>query len=171
VRALSLDEIHGHFVVREALETQAATRIALMATDSELAHLETLAQELDDLSARCDVKQYATAHRAFHVQVATYSQCEALYEAVDQCHGFAMLWLSHVSQPCNPNRRHRELVRAMASRDPMKAGLAATEHLAFCLARAIETVSSIVEQRSASSPLFRRRRRRQPSADPQRHTR
>jgi hypothetical protein len=59
----------------------------------------------------------------------------------------------------------------MASRDPLKAGLAATEHLAFCLARAIETLSSIVEPRASSSPLFRRRRRRQPSADSQRQTR
>ena len=32
VRALSLDQIRGHFVVREALETQAATRVALMAS-------------------------------------------------------------------------------------------------------------------------------------------
>ena len=171
VRALSLDEIHGHFVVREALEGQAATRVALMAADSELTHLERLAQELDDLSARCDAKQYATAHRAFHVQVAAYSQCDPLYDAVDQCHGFAMLWLSHVSQPCDPNARHLELVRAMASRDPAQAGNAATEHLAFCLARAIETLSVIVGQRSSSGPLFRRRRRRQPSADHHRQTR
>lgn len=171
VRALSLDEIRGHFVVREALETQAATRVALMATDSERAHLETLAQELDDLSARCDVKQYATAHRAFHVQVSAYSQCGALYDAVDECHGFAMLWLSHVSQPCDPNARHLELVRAIASRDPLKAGVAATDHLAFCLARAIETLTSTGEHRSSPGPLFRRRRRRQLSADAEHLTR
>jgi DNA-binding GntR family transcriptional regulator len=171
VRALSLDEIRGHFVVREALETQAATRVALMAADSELAHLETLARELDALSARCDVRQYADAHRAFHVQVAAYSQCGALYDAIDQCHGFAMLWLSHVSEPCDANARHLDLVRAKASRDPMKAGHAATEHLAFCLARAIETLSSITGQRSSSSALFRRRRRRPSSAEPLHHTR
>lgn len=171
VRSLSLDEIRGHFVVREALESQAASRVALMATDSELAHLETLAQELDDLSARRDVKQFATAHRAFHGQVAAYSQCGALFEAVDQCHGFAMLWLSYVARPCDPNARHLELARAMAARDPIKAGVAATEHLAFCLARAIETLSAIAEQRSSPGPLFRRRRRRQLSADSERHTR
>src|SRR6188474_1296216 len=119
VRAVSLNDVRDHFVVWEALEGQAATRVALMATDDELAHLETLARELDDLSTRCDVKQYANAHRAFHVQVATYSQCGALFDAVDQCHGFAMLWLSHVSQPCAPNARHLELVCAMASRDPI----------------------------------------------------
>lgn len=171
VRALSLDGIRGHFVVREALESQTATRVALMAADSELAHLETLAQELDDLSARHDVKQYATAHRAFHGQVAAYSQCAALYDAVDQCHGFAMLWLSHVFQPCEPNARHRELVRAMASRDPMTAARAATEHLAFCLTRAIATLSSLGEQRSSQGPLFRRRRRRQLPTDAEHLTR
>ena len=36
VRALSLDEIRGHFVVREALETQAATRVALLADDQAM---------------------------------------------------------------------------------------------------------------------------------------
>jgi len=171
VRALSLEEIRGHFVVREALETQAATRVALMATDDELAHLETLARELDCLSARGDVKHYATAHRAFHGQVAAYTQCGALFDAVDQCHGFAMLWLSHVSRPCDPNTRHLELVQAMAARDPIRSGLAATEHLAFCLARAIETLTATAGNRPSSSPLFRRRRRRQLSADAERHTR
>ena len=171
VRALSLDQIRGHFVVREALETQAATRVALMATDGQLAHLETLAQELDDLSTRDDVKQYAVAHRAFHGQIAACTQCSALVDAVDQAHGFAMLWLSQVSQPCDPNARHRELVAAMSSRDPMKAALAATEHLAFGLARAIETVSANSASGFSSGPLFRRRRRRQLSGDAERLTR
>jgi len=171
VRALSLDQIRGHFVVREALETQAATRIALMATDSELAHLDTLAQELDDLSTRADVKRYATAHRAFHGQIAAYAQCGALYDAVDQAHGFAMLWLSQVARPCDPNARHRDLVAAMASHDPLKASVAATEHLAAGLARAIETLSGNAAHGSSSRPLFRRRRRRQLSADNERHTR
>ena len=56
VRALSLDEIRGHFVVREALETQAATRVALLATPLELTHLDTLARELDmsEHTGRCE---------------------------------------------------------------------------------------------------------------------
>lgn len=170
VRALSLDEIRGHFVVREALETQAAMRVAAMATDSELDHLATLARELDDLSIRRDGKQYTTAHRAFHGQVAAYSQCAALHDAVDQSHGFAMLWLSQATHPCDPTARHVALVAAMSSRDPLKAALAAAEHLAFCLARATETLSATASSRS-SSPLFRRRPRRQPSAHAERPAR
>jgi DNA-binding GntR family transcriptional regulator len=82
-----------------------------------------------------------------------------------------MLWLSQVSQPCDPNARHRELVTAMSSRDPMKAALAATEHLAFGLARAIETLSANSASGFSSGPLFRRRRRRQLSGDAERLTR
>jgi DNA-binding GntR family transcriptional regulator len=70
VRALSLEEIRGHFVVREALESQAAIRVATMAADNELAHLATLARELDEPATRSDARLYATAHRAFHVQIA-----------------------------------------------------------------------------------------------------
>jgi DNA-binding GntR family transcriptional regulator len=164
VRALSLDEIRGHFVVREALETQAAMRVALMATESELAHLDTLARQLDDLSTRRDAKRYATEHRAFHGQIAAYSQCGALYDAVDQAHGFAMLWLSQVARPCGPNALHEDLVRAIASHDPMTAAHAATVHLAFGLSRAIETLST-----DRGSSVFRRRRRRKLSADAERH--
>ncbi len=171
VRALSLDEIRGHFVLREALETQAATRVALMASHSELAHLESLARELDELSTRCDPKQYTIAHRAFHSQIAAYSQCSALCDAVDQSHGFAMLWLSQVAHPCDPNARHIELVAAMRSRDPLKASLAATEHLAFCLARAIETLSANGHRRSSVPPFRRRRRRPLLSADAEHHAR
>lgn len=170
VRALSLDDMRGHFVVREALETQAATRVALMASDAELAHLESLARELDDLSTRCDPKQYTITHRAFHGQIAGYSQCSALYDAVDQSHGFAMLWLLQVAHPCDPNARHMELAAAMRSRDPLKASLAATEHLAFCLARAIETLSLNAGRRS-SVPPFRRRRRPLLSAGAEHHAR
>jgi len=59
----------------------------------------------------------------------------------------------------------------MSSRDPMKAALAATEHLAFGLARAIETLSANSASGFSSGPLFRRRRRRQLSGDAERLTR
>ena len=169
VRALSLDEIRGHFVVREALETQAATRVALLATPLELTHLDTLARELDILSTQDDARQYSTLHRGFHRQIAAYSRCDALSGAVDQCHGFSMLWLSRVSHPCEPNTHHQDLVAAISSRDPLKATEAATEHVALGLARAIETLASDAEH--GPSTLFRRRPRRQPSGQAERHTR
>ena len=171
VRALSLDQIRGHFVVREALETQAATRVALMATDAELAHLETLAQELDCLSARSDVKQYATrapgvpwAGCCIHAVQCALRRRRSVPRLRD---AVALTRLPAVrSEYAAPRAR-----AAMASRDPIKSGLAATEHLAFGLARAIETLSANAGSGFSSGPLFRRRRRRQLSADAERHTR
>jgi DNA-binding GntR family transcriptional regulator len=160
VRAVSLDEVRGHFVVREALETQVAMRVALMASEAELQNLDRLARKLDELSTRVDAKQYSSMHSGFHRCVAGYSRCAALSEAVDQCHAFAMLWLSHVSRPCGPNTRHQELVGAIASRDPMKAAKEASHHLAFGIARAVEAMAAETEK--DASPIFKRQRRTEP---------
>jgi DNA-binding GntR family transcriptional regulator len=161
VRTLSLDDVRGHFVVREALETQVAMRVALMASALELKHLDTLARELDQLGAQLDARQYALLHRAFHRHVAAYSRCPALYDAVDQCHAFAMLWLSQAPRLAQ-STRHQELVEAIASRDPVRAADAATQHLAFGIARALEVLAPL-HQHGAADLTFKRGHRRPPS--------
>lgn len=171
VRAVSLQEVRDHVVVWEALETQVAMRVALMASALELTHLATLAQELDDQSSQPDTRPYSSLHSGFHRQVAEYSRCTALFEAVDQCHAFAMLWLSQVSQPSSPNTRHQDLVAAISSRDPVRAAQEASQHLGFGVARAIEMLTSDADRDPDASAIFKRQRRRQPSHPPGRHIR
>lgn len=158
VRTPSLDDILDHFVVREALEKQVAIRAACQATALELTHLETQAREVDELSAQADAKRYTDLHRAFHQQVAASSHCDPLYEAVDQCHAFATLWLTRAPRPSVPHAQHQELVAAIASRDPVRAAEAVTAHLAFGIARALETLPPAPLATGATAP-FRRRRR------------
>jgi DNA-binding GntR family transcriptional regulator len=103
-------------------------------------------------------------HSDFHRQVAEYSRCPALYDAVDRCHAFAMLWLSQLSQPSGLNTRHQQLVAAIASRDPIKAAHEASHHLAFGIARAIEALTSDSAgngERNGRS-TFKRQQRKQP---------
>jgi DNA-binding GntR family transcriptional regulator len=170
VRAVSLNDVRDHFVVWEALETQVAMRVALMATALELKQLGTLAEELDN--SQLAARQYSLLHSAFHRQVAEYSRCPALYDAVDRCHAFAMLWLSQVAQPRGLNTRHQQLVAAIASRDPMKAAHEASQHLSFGIARAIEALSSDSHDGERSGrPIFKRQQRKQPSARRGRQTR
>jgi DNA-binding GntR family transcriptional regulator len=159
VRTLSLDDMRGHFVVREALETQVATRGALMASALELDHLLELAHDLDDLGSQPDARQYSSSHREFHRQLAACCRCPALGDAVDRCHAFAMLWLSQ-ARPCSPGTRHEELVRAIASRDPAKAAQAAVHHLAFGMARAVEALALAPDRGTDAGPAFRRGHRR-----------
>lgn len=171
VRAISLNDVRDHFVVWEALETQVAMRVALMATALELKHLGTLAEELDN--SQLPARQYSLLHSAFHRQVAEYSRCPALYDAVDRCHAFAMLWLSQVSQPCGLNTRHQQLVAAISSRDPMKAAHEASQHLSFGVARAIEALTSDNTSHGTRNgrSIFKRQQRKQPSPRHGRQTR
>ena len=168
-RAVSLNDVRDHFVVWEALETQVAMRVALMATALELKHLGTLAEDLDN--SRLVAGQYSMLHSDFHRQIAEYSRCPALYDAVDRCHAFAMLWLSKVSQPLGSNTRHQQLVAAIASRDPVKAAQEASQHLSFGIARAIEELTSNGGERSRGAHSIFKRQGKQPSIQPGRQAR
>ena len=160
VRAVSLEEVRGHFVVREALERQVAMRVAVMASNREQEHLAALARDVDEVST-LDAREYLSVHGRFHRQLAQYSQCAALHEAVDQCHAFAMLWLSQLTRPCPANTRHEDLVAALASRDPAQAARAASDHLAYGMARALETLAARSRDPGARS-VFRRQHRQAP---------
>ena len=164
VRTPSREDVAGHFVVREALEIQAATRTAMLASAPELQQLETLARELDERGPQLDVKQYSALHRKFHRQIAAYSRCEPLRDAVDQCHAFAALWLSHLPRPSAGEVTHQELVQAIAARDPAKAAEAVALHLSAGRIRAMEALASFPKSGSRTQ-AFRGRRRRT-STDP-----
>jgi DNA-binding GntR family transcriptional regulator len=169
VRTPSPEDVTGHFVVREALEMQAAMRTAIMASPPELQHLETLAQELDERGGQLDVRQYSALHRKFHRQIAAYSRCGPLCEAVDQCHAFAALWRSLIPRPSGADATHRELVRAIASRDPVRAAEAVALHLSAGHARALQALA-LFPKETRSRPASRRRRRRSPSDASQRES-
>jgi DNA-binding GntR family transcriptional regulator len=158
VRIPSREDMLDQFVVREALEVQAATRAALLAAPLELEHLATLARQLDEACGKLDPRQYSALHRDFHRQVAAYSQCDPLCEAVDRCHAFATLWLSRVACPAGNQIGHQRLVEAIASRDPGQAADAVTQHLAFGAARVLEALAIPTESGAPAKP-FRRRRR------------
>jgi DNA-binding GntR family transcriptional regulator len=162
VRTPSPEDVAGHFVVREALEMQAAMRTAIMASPPELQHLETLARELDERGGQLDVRQYSAVHRKFHRQIAVYSRCGPLCEAVDQCHAFAALWLSHIARPSGADATHHELVRAIASRDPVRAAEAVALHLSAGRVRAMQALA-LFPKETRSRPASSRRRRRPPA--------
>jgi len=157
VKTPSRDDIVGHFVVREALEKQVAILAARHASIHELQHLAKLAREVDELSSQDDTKRYTDLHRAFHQEMAACCRCDQLYNAVDQCHAFATLWLSLVLRPSGSNARHQELVEAIDSRDPIKAEEAVTQHLALGMARALD---ALPPERGTGPAPFRRGRRR-----------
>ena len=169
VREVSLNDVRDHFVVWEALETQVAMRVALMASALELKHLGTLAEEVDN--SQLERHQYSVLHSGLHRQIAEYCRCPALYDAVDRCHAFAMLWLSQISHPYPPDSRHQQLVAAIASRDPARAAQEASRHLASGMARALATFAPDGDGGGHRDTGFRRQQRKEPSQPHNRQTR
>src|SRR5206468_9280459 len=62
VRIPTREDVRGHFIVREALETQAAKLFTQFATVSERAELRKLAARVDALAAKADRTLYTVLH-------------------------------------------------------------------------------------------------------------
>src|SRR5688572_21809070 len=62
VRIPSPDDVRGHYVVREALEAQAAMRFTQVATAAERAEMQQLAIRVDALGATGDRSAYVALH-------------------------------------------------------------------------------------------------------------
>ena len=82
VRGLSLERIHGDYVLREAYETQAIRLACEHATPDELEGLRALAEEVDALASLKDVPEHRGHHEGgpilhwrFHRRIAELSRC------------------------------------------------------------------------------------------------
>jgi DNA-binding GntR family transcriptional regulator len=70
VRIPSPEDVKGHFVVREALEVQAAIRFAENATLSERDELKRMAERVDALGTNSNRTLYVVVHQKLHARIA-----------------------------------------------------------------------------------------------------
>lgn len=161
VRIPARDDVKGHYVVREALEVQAAMRITAAGNVRELDKLMTLAVRVDELSRQPDRDAYTTAHQGFHRRIAEYSHCDVLQDALEQTHAFAALWFSQVKQlpPDDSATPHVELVEALASGDEARAADAVRAHIAVGFERSIAVLEPYFQLRASNGRRFQRRKR------------
>src|SRR4029079_11836216 len=79
VRVRSPDDVRGQYVVREALEVQAATLFAEMATPRERVELKQLAARVDALAEiPGDRAMFVLSHQKLHRRIAQCTRCRAL---------------------------------------------------------------------------------------------
>ena len=132
VRIPSPQDVEGNYVVREALETQAAMLFADVATAAERSELRRLAARVDALSMKFDRSMYVTLHLKLHHRIAECARCDALREAIERTHAMAMIWFCVMRKPSPDDspRRHQDLVEEILSGDPMRIACAVREHLA-----------------------------------------
>jgi len=132
VRIPSPQDVEGNYIVRQALETQAAILFSQVATAAERSELRRLAARVDALSSKSDRSMYVTLHLKLHQRIAEGAGCEALTEAIERTHAMATIWFCVMRKPSSNDspRRHQELVAQILSGDEMRIATAVRAHLA-----------------------------------------
>jgi len=158
VRIPSPEDVEGHYVVREALEVQAAIRFTQVATPGERAELKKLALRVDQLSQQADRPLYQSVHQKLHARIAQCARCPALYEAIEKTHALASIrfCVLRSPQPDDPPGRHQELAEAVCSGDPVRAADEVRRHLAVAMERSMEVLQPYFKLRKATGRTFHR---------------
>jgi len=162
VRIPSPEDVKGHYVVREALEVQAAMRFAAFATPGERSELKKLAVRVDALSTGTDRPLYQSVHQKLHARIAQCARCPALLDAIEKTHALASIWFCVMRTPKagDSPTRHQELADALCSGDPSRAADEVRRHLEFGMEHAMEVLQPYFKLRKATGRTFYRSDRR-----------
>jgi len=132
VRIPSREDVVGHFVVREALETQAAKLFAREATRTERASMQKHAVRVD-AAYQADPVMFVGLHQRFHRRVVECTHCPALMKAIENTQALWSTWLCALV-PRLPihtlgGRDHQELMESLLHGSPEAAGEKMREHV------------------------------------------
>jgi GntR family transcriptional regulator, rspAB operon transcriptional repressor len=133
VRIPSRADVEGQYVVREALEVQAALLFTRLATKAERRALRQLASRVDLLSSQGNRESYSDLHRRLHSQIADGARCAALRDAIDRTQAMSSTWFCATGRglAVESGGRHTELAEAVCSGDTLRCGDAVRRHIEF----------------------------------------
>lgn len=142
VRVPTKQDVQGHYVVREALESQAAMLFAAHATREERAELLKLAVRIDALYTQQDGNRfvYLGLHEKLHRRIAECARCPALSDAISRTSALASTWLCATRPPIpgNPPTHHEDLMKVLVSADPATAAEALRAHIRASMSNALQ---------------------------------
>jgi len=163
VRIPSAQDVEGNYVVREALETQAAILFSRVATATERSELRRLAARVDALSTKSDRSMYVTLHLKLHHRIAECARCDALREAIEKTHAMALIWFCVMRKPSpeDSSQRHQDLVDGILSGDPARIAETVREHLAVGRRHTLEVLEPYFHLHKTSGRRFSRTGHRQ----------
>ena len=158
VRIPSPEDVKGHYVVREALEVQAAVRFLEVATEAERNEIKRLAQRVDALALQTDRTTYLAVHQKLHARIAQCARCPALLDAIEKTHALASIWFCVMRQPKpdDPTSRHQDLATALCGGDAARAADEMRAHIAVGMERALEVLQPYFRLRKATGRTFYR---------------
>lgn len=173
VRIPTPNAIRGHYVLREALESQAARIFAEKASPGEREEIRQLAGQLDDYYVRLANSEgngelsfeIHTMHMRFHMRIAECTGCDELCQAVEKNQVLVFNWLYDTSlgnQPPPPGW-HMQLAEALVSGDPEAADAALRRHARYRMEEVLQRMEPYFRFTEARLNTFPKRpQRRKP---------
>ena len=157
VRIPTEQDILDSYVIREALETQAARLCCEKMTPVECEQLTRSAQHLDSLYKASALESedsrflfsVHTYHMQFHMRIAELAHCPGLLKAIEKEQVLIFNWLYDTAsrQKSFPTNFHHNLAKALCSGDFMKADEAMRGHIRYGLKAVVEALGTLEPSR------------------------
>ena len=132
VRIPAQEDVQGHFIIREALETQSAKLFNKNATRNERASMQKLAARVD-AAYKADPVLFVGLHQRFHRRLVECAHCPALLKAVENTQALWSTWLCalvpRLPEHSLGGRDHQELMEALIHGTPEAAVEKMREHV------------------------------------------
>jgi DNA-binding GntR family transcriptional regulator len=171
IRIPTRPDVQGHFVVREALEVQAAMLFAENATREERTDLQKLAARLDARGTRAtaDPLTYLALHEKLHIRIAECTRCAALEDSVRRQSALGAAWLCAMKSavPHEPYSGHEALIRALSRQKPSVAGETMRAHVHADMKATLECLEPYFETNKKFIPTYSRSSRKRTGIEEQ----
>src|SRR5436305_1562673 len=162
VRIPSREDVRGHYIVREALEVQAAILFAAGASLEDRNDLEKLAARVDAMAVS-DQSLYLPAHEKLHRRIAEGARCPALCIAIEKTHALASTWYCVTREPSDlaPPRPHQRLAEILITGKPEEAAEAMRQHVNQGMENTMARLKPYFRIRKANGTTYFRSEKRQ----------
>ncbi len=173
VRIPTAKAIRGHYILREALESQAARIFTEKASPDERGEIRRNAAHLDELyDAHAAEDEAATRerlyeihkfHMRFHMRVAQCTGCDELCDAVEKNQVLVFNWLydTALGNQLPPAGWHSQLAEVLTGSEPEAADAAMRRHTRFRMDEVLQRMEPYFgwsETRLATFPKRPRRK-------------
>jgi phosphonate utilization transcriptional regulator len=147
VREISVAEADEIYDIREALDQLIGRRVAERATPEQLRELEAVLAEMDDASAKQDIRAYHALNLKFHDMLVDFAGNARLTESYRLLTKGLLLFRLRGLQDGGgfavSNTEHKAVVEAVAARDCARAGQLLRQHASESRARMHKAASVI----------------------------
>lgn len=141
VKVPTRQDVEGHYVIREALESQAAMLFAERATRKERSEVLKLAKRVDALGVQenGDRAVFAALHEKLHRHIVEFARCPALYSAVNNLYAAAATWLCSTRPlpQVGSKTEHQDLMKVLVGGDVSASGEAMRKHIVLTMGCAL----------------------------------